>query len=267
MNRDGFTLVELLVGMAILGILMALILNLQSTTIQYSTQQTSNAQRLQAINDVAGYVGAQVRAAQNVPDGLTINGSTCSRAGTVPCLAVILPVVETSAPTGCTRLPGTVIDWRLHAYRYIPRASIAATDRTRYLAWTAPRTACRRSGSRPVPYYWTRTRTGAGTAWIHPDHLLRDGLDRPAGRQPDPASNRNRRVRVHRRHPRGDPPAAERVSDEQWHHPVHPSKRAVRHVRLCPECELKTAAGDWALGVTASAQFPACCLHCWTRGP
>ncbi|MFD1729885.1 type II secretion system protein J [Deinococcus malanensis] len=130
MNRDGFTLVELLVGMAILGILMALILNLQSTTIQYSTQQTSNAQRLQAINDVAGYVGAQVRAAQNVPDGLTINGSTCSRAGTVPCLAVILPVVETSAPTGCTRLPGTVIDWRLHAYRYIPRASIAATDRT-----------------------------------------------------------------------------------------------------------------------------------------
>lgn len=127
MNRQGFTLIELLVTMAIIGILMTVILNLQSSTIAFTAQQNGVAQRLQAINEVSGYIGDRVKAAQSVPDGLSVpastgGSSTCSRSASAPCLAVVLPVVE---PT-C----GQVINWALHAFHYVARSSVAATEKT-----------------------------------------------------------------------------------------------------------------------------------------
>ena len=128
MKPQGFTLIELLLGMALLGVLLVLILDLQSSTISFTTRQSNAAQRLQAINDVAGYIGDRVRAAQSVPDGLIIAGDLCSRSGAQPCLAVILPVVETRPEPSCGRQPGTVTGWALHAYRYLPRSSLSAAE-------------------------------------------------------------------------------------------------------------------------------------------
>lgn len=128
MRQAGFTLVELLVTMAIIGILLAVILNLQSSTISFTDKQSGLTQRLQAINDVSGYIGDRVKAAQLVPDGLSLpiggtstGTSACSRAGTEPCLAVVLPVVDATC--------GLVVNWRLHAFRYVPRSPLPANEK------------------------------------------------------------------------------------------------------------------------------------------
>jgi prepilin-type N-terminal cleavage/methylation domain-containing protein len=118
----GLTLVEILVTLAILGILLVLILNLQGSTVQFTSGQDSRARRLATINDVSGYVGDRVKAAALAPDGLTVDGATCSRGAAAPCLTVILPEVD--------RTCGQVINWTLFAYRYVPRTSLTATEKS-----------------------------------------------------------------------------------------------------------------------------------------
>lgn len=117
----GLTLVEILVTLAILGILLVLILNLQGSTVQFTSGQDSQARRLASINDISGYVGDRVKAAALVPDGLTVDGATCSRGAAAPCLSVVLPLVD--------RTCGQVINWTLFAYRYVPRTSLTAAEK------------------------------------------------------------------------------------------------------------------------------------------
>lgn len=118
----GFTLIEVLITLAIIGILLVVVLSLQGSTVQFTAGQDSQARRLATINDVSGYVGDRVKAASLVPDDLTIDGATCTRGATTPCLAVILPVVD--------RTCGQIINWTLFAYRYVPRTSLTATEKT-----------------------------------------------------------------------------------------------------------------------------------------
>lgn len=139
-RAGGFTLVELLIGMAILAVLMVAVFNFQSTTTQFSTNQNSYAQRLQTITDLSGYLGDRLRAAAGVatdgtslPDGTSTNTLTsCKLTATSPCLALLLPVVEdergaTACGTTPATEPGRIVGWTLNVYRYVPRDKLDAT--------------------------------------------------------------------------------------------------------------------------------------------
>lgn len=138
--KAGFTLVELLVGMAILAVLLAAVFSFQQSTTQYAATQNNQATRLQTVNDIAGYVGDRLRAAggiapssMSLPDGTAAGTSeACTATGTRPCLAALLPVVEDArGAAACTPavVPGRVVGWTLTVYRYVPRAQLEKTLR------------------------------------------------------------------------------------------------------------------------------------------
>ncbi|GHF56445.1 prepilin-type N-terminal cleavage/methylation domain-containing protein [Deinococcus metalli] len=124
----GFTLVELLVAMAIFAVVTIAALQLQGSSTQLSGAQISQAQRLQTLSDTSGYLADQIRAGagvytgQTLPDGVG-GSSACTPSGAQPCVAVLVPVTQ---PLTCTTDPSTVIAWRLHEFRYVPRSSLPA---------------------------------------------------------------------------------------------------------------------------------------------
>lgn len=103
-RTDGLTLVEILVAMAILGIVLALVTNWQTQTLQLTTKTGVLAQQLADLNDLTGYVGDRVRSATQMRlTGLTVNAASAQNAGkcdsTTPCLAVLVPEQEVSGAT------------------------------------------------------------------------------------------------------------------------------------------------------------------------
>ncbi|MFC4636736.1 PulJ/GspJ family protein [Deinococcus hohokamensis] len=124
MRQDGFTLIELLIALGILGILIALVLNLQTSVMGFTDTQNNTATRLQGLNEVSGYLGDRVRAAQAIRDGVSVDGSACSMSATAPCLAVVLPTLNPDCGTDVT------VNWTLHAFRYVPRSSMLATEKS-----------------------------------------------------------------------------------------------------------------------------------------
>lgn len=117
MNRtQGVTLIELLVAMALMGIILAVLLQFQGSTLSLSERENSRAARLQAINDISGYLGDRVKAAQAVRDT-----PACSPSGTSPCLAVVLPKVD--------RTCGVAKNWTLFRFEYVARSTIPAAER------------------------------------------------------------------------------------------------------------------------------------------
>lgn len=127
-HTGGLTLVEVLVSLLILGVVTVAALQIQSSTSTLSTVQISQAQRLQNLSDTSGYLADQIRAGAGVYTGLTLPtglGGTalCSPSGTQPCIAVLVPVAQ---PASCTTNVGSILAWRLHVYRYVPRGSLPA---------------------------------------------------------------------------------------------------------------------------------------------
>ena len=122
-STQGFTLVELLVSMALLSIVLGILLTTQSTVIRSSMTQQTNAARLGVITDITGYVGDRVKAAALIPDGVVINGASCQRspATGLPCLAVVVPQVSTT---------GQISTWELHAFQYVDPAGLTVLERT-----------------------------------------------------------------------------------------------------------------------------------------
>ncbi|WP_221088733.1 PulJ/GspJ family protein [Deinococcus aquaedulcis] len=124
MKQSGFTLIEVLIALAIFGILIVLVLNLQTSVIGFTDAQNNAALRLQGLNEVGGYLGDRVKTAQAVRDGITVDGEVCQMSAAAPCLAVVLPTLN---PDCGTDVP---VNWTLHAFRYVARSAIPAAEKT-----------------------------------------------------------------------------------------------------------------------------------------
>lgn len=130
MKSGGLTLIELLVALAISLVLLALLFDLQGQVMRGSQQQTVRAARLQAVTDVAGYLGDTLKPARTVlPDSAAApdrsGSSACTWGAAQPCLAAIVPAVppHTDCPSGSDPT------WDLVAWRYVPRRDLGRDEK------------------------------------------------------------------------------------------------------------------------------------------
>lgn len=113
----GFTLVELLVAVAVLGVLVAAIVALTSGFLGFSRRVSVINDRLTDLNDAMGYVALNARRAMDViGDGSTVTIEPADElsfdcAVTADCIALVLPVTEED---------GSISGYDLHAYRVVP---------------------------------------------------------------------------------------------------------------------------------------------------
>lgn len=146
--QQGLTLVEMLVAMAIMGIVFVLVTNWQVSTLSISTRTNAMSQRLTDLTDATGYVGDRVRAAIAVRDGgFTVNASSATAAtnsgkcdAVTPCLALLMPEsdeelkgsADLSTSSGSTNIGPfrtTGVRYRVYVYRMEPRSILNADDR------------------------------------------------------------------------------------------------------------------------------------------
>ena len=101
--RSGFTLVELLVAIAVLGILLSAIVTLTSGFLGFSRQVSAINERLADLTDAMGYVGLNAKASMRVygeagaTRQVSFGGSTFTCAvddADEPCIAFVVPEVS-----------------------------------------------------------------------------------------------------------------------------------------------------------------------------
>jgi prepilin-type N-terminal cleavage/methylation domain-containing protein len=89
-KTQGFTLVELLIAMAIAGVIIMAVLSWQLASTDASIRSNALVQSLSELNDLTGYVGDRVRSAEGIRvNDFKINGKVCD--STTPCLALLAP--------------------------------------------------------------------------------------------------------------------------------------------------------------------------------
>lgn len=116
----GFTIVELLVATAVLGILIAAVIALTSSFLGFSRRVSAINERLTDLNDVMGYVALNARRSVRVVGqgndvSITPLGGTafdCSLAEADPCFALVVPVTNPGT--------GAISGYDLLAYRVAP---------------------------------------------------------------------------------------------------------------------------------------------------
>ncbi len=121
MSRRGFALVEMLVAIAVLGVVIAALITVTSSTLTFSARVVSEAGRLAELRDVTGYMGDNIRRARAVLTNTTVNGARCNIAdGPSACFVLVVPAVARESPTDA-------IDTYLFlAYRIQPRSELGA---------------------------------------------------------------------------------------------------------------------------------------------
>ncbi|WP_168734657.1 prepilin-type N-terminal cleavage/methylation domain-containing protein [Deinococcus sp. KSM4-11] len=130
-SQSGLTLVEILVAMAILGIILILVTNWETQTLQLTTKTNTLATQIAELNDLSGYIGDRVRSASQVRlTGFTVNAASAVNAGkcdtTTPCLAVL--ALEEEVNTATT--PSTVTrTWFRLVYRVEPRSTWSSVSK------------------------------------------------------------------------------------------------------------------------------------------
>jgi prepilin-type N-terminal cleavage/methylation domain-containing protein len=86
--RRGFTLLEILVALAVLAIFTAALLAFTQGTLTANRVARKQAQLLEELKDAAGYLADTLQEAQGVLSSATVNGRGCQPP---TCLAVLLP--------------------------------------------------------------------------------------------------------------------------------------------------------------------------------
>jgi prepilin-type N-terminal cleavage/methylation domain-containing protein len=86
--RQGFTLLEILVALAVLAIFTTALLAFTQGTLTANRVARKQAQLLEELKDAAGYLADTLQEAQRVLSSATVNGSGCQPP---TCLAVLLP--------------------------------------------------------------------------------------------------------------------------------------------------------------------------------
>jgi len=92
--RRGFTLLEILVALAVLAIFTAALLAFTQGTLTANRVARKQAQLLEELKDAAGYLADTLQEAQRVLSSATVNGRGCQPP---TCLAVLLPEGGTCA--------------------------------------------------------------------------------------------------------------------------------------------------------------------------
>lgn len=86
--KRGFTLLEILVALAVLAIFTTALLAFTQGTLTANRVARKQAQLLEELKDAAGYLADTLQEAQRVLSSATVNGSGCQPP---TCLAVLLP--------------------------------------------------------------------------------------------------------------------------------------------------------------------------------
>jgi prepilin-type N-terminal cleavage/methylation domain-containing protein len=86
--KRGFTLLEILVALAVLAIFTTALLAFTQGTLTANRVARKQAQLLEELKDAAGYLADTLQGAQRVLSSATVNGSACQPP---TCLAVLLP--------------------------------------------------------------------------------------------------------------------------------------------------------------------------------
>ncbi|BDG19405.1 hypothetical protein TthSNM11_16080 [Thermus thermophilus] len=107
--RRGFTLLEILVAMAVLAIFTTALLAFTQGTLAANRAARKQAQLLDELKDAAGYLADTLQEAQAVASGATVNGTACQPP---TCLAALLP--DSNNSDLCA----------LRAYRLEPRSTL-----------------------------------------------------------------------------------------------------------------------------------------------
>jgi prepilin-type N-terminal cleavage/methylation domain-containing protein len=92
--RRGFTLLEILVALAVLAIFTTALLAFTQGTLTANRVARRQAQLLEELKDAAGYLADTLQEAQRVLSSATVNGRGCQPP---TCLAVLLPEGGTCA--------------------------------------------------------------------------------------------------------------------------------------------------------------------------
>lgn len=140
--QSGLTLIELLVTMAIMGVVLTALLNWQIGTLKVTADTNVRSRSLADLNDVTGYIGDRVRAAEAIrTTGFTVNAASAVNDGkcdtTTPCLAVLVPVDVVPSGTGSyeTRKASAYRNWMYLIYRVEPRGTWSAAEKVEVDAW------------------------------------------------------------------------------------------------------------------------------------
>lgn len=99
-RKDGFSLVEMLIVMAILGIIVGGISQMVVSSFKISSLVQTQSEQLVALKDATGYIGDQIRSATQIYGeditvvntgykfALRINGTECNSSANLPCFAI-----------------------------------------------------------------------------------------------------------------------------------------------------------------------------------
>ena len=128
LRTAGFTLVELLTSLAILGIMLAALTSVEFSTMKASSELTVQADQVRSLQDLSGYLGDRLRASRDVSTSTTVNGAPCTltpASGDTPCFALL--VAE-------ARQVGTTVQYDPNtylylAYRLVPRSQLTTADK------------------------------------------------------------------------------------------------------------------------------------------